>query len=85
MAPSDITVSLKRHSHPVLGGLSLAAFVLSCVALAKACPPVPAPAAAPVTVVDKPLVVPAAAPIVAPLVEAKPTEVLPVASVLESK
>jgi hypothetical protein len=37
MASTDTVVSIKRHSHPVLGGLSIAALVLSCVALAKSC------------------------------------------------
>ena len=52
MASPDTVVSLKRHSHPVLGGLSLVAIVLSCVALAKSCPPVPAPAASTAAVAD---------------------------------
>ena len=66
MAPPDMVVSIKRHSHPVLGGIVLAALVLSCVALAKSCPPVPAP-------------VPVIAPVVAPPVaaDAKPAEVVP--------
>lgn len=63
MATTDSIVSLKRHSHPVLGALSLVAIVLSSVALAKSCPPVPAPAAAPAKVEDKPVAV---APVVAP-------------------
>lgn len=62
MATPDV-VSLKRHSHPVLGALSLVAIVLSSVALAKSCPPVPAPAAAPAKVEEKPAAV---APVVAP-------------------
>lgn len=62
MATPDV-VSLKRHSHPVLGALSLVAIVLSSVALAKSCPPVPAPAAAPAKVEEKPVAV---APVVAP-------------------
>jgi len=32
-----MVVSIKRHSHLVLGGLSIAVFVLFCVALAKSC------------------------------------------------
>lgn len=57
MATPEMSLPVKRHSHPVLGGLSLAALVLSCVALAKSCPPVPAPAAAPAPVTEKPLAV----------------------------
>jgi len=85
MASPDMTVSIKRHTHPVLGGLSLSALVLSCVALAKACPPVPAPAAAPALVDDKPLAVapvaahaPTVAPVVSPVAEVKPAESDPV-------
>jgi len=88
MASPDISVPVKRHSHPVLGGLSIAAIVLSCVALAKACPPVPAPAAAPAPVADKPVVVAPApvAPVVPPVaVDAKPAEVPTPAPALESK
>lgn len=61
--PPDSIVSLKRHNHPVLGALSLVAIVLSSVALVQSCPPVPAPAAAPAKVEEKPLAV---APVVAP-------------------
>jgi len=63
MATQEI-VPVKRHSHPVLGALSLVAIVLSCVALSKACPPVPAPAGAPAKVEEKPVAV---APVVAPV------------------
>ena len=89
MASPDMVVSIKRHSHPVLGGLSLVAIVRSCVALAKSCPPVPAPAASPAPVADKPIAappvaaVPVSAPVIAPVVappvaaDAKPAEVVP--------
>lgn len=78
MASPDMTVSIKRHTHPVLGGLSLSALVLSCVALAKACPPVPAPASVPAPVADKPLVVaPVPVPVVAPVVAPPATDVKP--------
>ena len=85
-----MSITVKRHSHPVLGGLSLAAVVLSCVALAKSCPPVPAPAAAPAQAADKPIVAPApavaapavvapvVAPVAPPVADAKPAEVVPV-------
>jgi hypothetical protein len=63
MASHDSIISLKRHSHPALGALSLVAIVLSSVALVKSCPPVPAPAGAPAKVEEKPVAV---APVVAP-------------------
>lgn len=80
MATPEIVIPVKRHSHPVLGGLSLAALVLSCVALAKACPPVPAPAAAPAAAVDKPIT-PAPAVVPAVVVPA-PVAIVPVPPVV---
>ena len=69
MASPDLVVHVKRHSHPFLIVLSLVAVALSSVALVKSCPPVPAPAAAPAVIEDKPAaVVPVAdAPVVAPV------------------
>ena len=78
MASPDLVVPVKRHSHPFLIVLSLVAVALSSVALVKSCPPVPAPAAAPAVIEDKPaaVLVPVAdapAPVVAP-VPATPVE-----------
>ena len=78
MASTDPVVSVKRHSHPFLIVLSLVAVALSSVALVKSCPPVPAPAAAPAVIEEKPaaVLVPVAdapAPVVAP-VPATPVE-----------
>ncbi len=78
MASPDLVVPVKRHSHPFLIVLSLVAVALSSVALVKSCPPVPAPAAAPAVIEEKPaaVLVPVAdapAPVVAP-VPATPVE-----------
>ena len=79
MASPDPVVPVKRHSHPFLIVLSLVAVALSSVALVKSCPPVPAPAAAPAVIEEKPAAmlvpvaessVPVAAPVVAPAVVA---------------
>lgn len=78
--PSDMVVSIKRHSHPVLGAMSLVAIVLSSVALVKSCPPVPAPAAAPAKVEDKPVAVAPVADAAAPAVVA-PAVVAPAVAV----
>ena len=79
--PSDMVVSIKRHSHPVLGAMSLVAIVLSSVALVKSCPPVPAPAAAPAKVEDKPVAVAPVADVAAPAVVAPAVADAPVAPV----
>lgn len=85
MASPDLVVPVKRHSHPFLIVLSLVAVALSSVALVKSCPPVPAPAAAPAVIEEKPAaVVPVAdaapaAPAVAPAVVA-PVPAAPVES-----
>ena len=87
MASPDLVVHVKRHSHPFLIVLSLVAVALSSVALVKSCPPVPAPAAAPAVIEDKPAAVvvpvtdaaPVAAPVVAPAVVA-PVPAAPVES-----
>lgn len=79
MASPDLVVHVKRHSHPFLIVLSLVAVALSSVALVKSCPPVPAPAAAPAVIEDKPAAVPVAeapAPVAAPVVA--PAVVAPV-------
>ena len=83
MASPDLVVPVKRHSHPFLIVLSLVAVALSSVALVKSCPPVPAPAAAPAVIEEKPaaVVVPVAdapAPVVAPVVA--PAVVAPVSA-----
>ncbi len=86
MASPDLVVPVKRHSHPFLIVLSLVAVALSSVALVKSCPPVPAPAAAPVVIEEKPapVVVPAveAAPVAAPVVA--PAVVAPVPAPVEA-
>ena len=71
MASPDPVVPVKRHSHPFLIVLSLVAVALSSVALVKSCPPVPAPAAAPAVIEEKPAAV-------APVVDAPAAVVAPV-------
>ena len=71
MASPDLVVPVKRHSHPFLIVLSLVAVALSSVALVKSCPPVPAPAAAPAVIEEKPAAV-------APVVDAPAAVVAPV-------
>ena len=77
---------LLSRCHPVLGGLVIAALVLSGVALVKSCPPVPAPAAAPAVIEEKPAavapVVDAPAAVVAPVVA--PAVVAPVPAPVEA-
>lgn len=77
MASPDLVVPVKRHSHPFLIVLSLVAVALSSVALVKSCPPVPAPAAAPAVIEEKP------AAVVVPVADA-PAAVAPVPAPVEA-